>query len=50
MNFMSIIVRDGCGPGWDLPNSNLETKEEFCYQFNYIEGINFNWYEANRNC
>ncbi len=49
-NSNAFIKRDGCGPGWDLPTSNLDTKEEYCYQFNYIEGMTFNWHEANRNC
>ncbi len=45
-----IIIRNACGPGWDLPEYSLETELENCYHFRYDQGLTFNWYEANRYC
>ncbi len=46
----SNIIRDGCGAGWDLPFTNLSTKEEYCYKFNYEKNLSLNWFEAVQIC
>ena len=46
----NIIERDGCGPGWDLPLTPLNTKESYCYKFTFDQNVSYNWFEAWHNC
>ena len=45
-----ILIRDGCGTGWDLADINTGTKFQYCYRFVYEKSTNFNWFQASRNC
>ena len=45
-----IIIRDGCGPGWDLATYNLSTNLEYCYSFRFEKNLEVNWFDAVRNC
>ena len=46
----SVIKRDSCEPGWDLPEYNLGTKIEYCYKFYLDQRVSIKWYEAWRDC
>ena len=48
--FINCNIRDGCGPGWELPSENIYSEGKYCYKCIYEKNISFNLYEAIRSC